>query len=196
MELLRSCSHVVDRHPARHSQVLGTACCFLQKSFEKLLTVLCPAEGVLPYDAMPGPPLWPVLGNMPQTLPFLRQEAHAHHVLWTTFAEKYGGIYRWVRLLGRPCASLCRTACTTDSHYGPYAQPYCLCPPPSRLHIPGSRFVVVSDPDILPAIIGRPGLPKWAAYENVVPVRSPAALGCNCPMPQWSAMKGSVDCSW
>ena len=40
-----------------------------------------------------------------------------------------------------------------------------------RLHIPGHRFVIVSDPKILPAIIGRPGLPKWAAYENVIPVR-------------------------
>jgi hypothetical protein len=39
-----------------------------------------------------------------------------------------------------------------------------------RLEIPGHRFVVVSDPSILPAIIGRPGLPKWAAYKNVVPV--------------------------
>ena len=40
----------------------------------------------------------------------------------------------------------------------------------SRLHIPGHRFVVVSDPAVLPDIIGRPGLPKWAAYENVIPV--------------------------
>ena len=37
--------------------------------------------------------------------------------------------------------------------------------------------MVVSDPAILPAIIGRPGLPKWAAYQNVVPV-IPAAAVC------------------
>ena len=47
-----------------------------------------------------------------------------------------------------------------------------LCAACGRLHIPWHRFVVVSDPDILPAIIGRPGLPKWAAYENVVPASS------------------------
>lgn len=45
----------------------------------------------------------------------------------------------------------------------------------SRLHIPGHRFVVVSDPAVLPAIIGRPGLPKWAAYENVTQVGGPVS---------------------
>ncbi|BDA43361.1 Cytochrome P450 4e2 [Coccomyxa sp. Obi] len=69
---------------------------------------------------------------MPQTLAFMKQEAHPHHVIWTLFANKYGGIY--------------------------------------RLEIPGHRFVVVNDPALLPAIIGRPGLPKWAAYQNVVPL--------------------------
>ena len=53
-----------------------------------------PADGVKPYSALPGPPLWPVLGNMPQTMAFLKQDAHPHHQIWTSFADKYGGIYR------------------------------------------------------------------------------------------------------
>ena len=50
----------------------------------------------------------------------------------------------------------------------------------SRLHIPGHRFVVVSDPAVLPDIIGRPGLPKWAAYENVIPVSTHCAWHNTC----------------
>lgn len=126
---------------------------------------------------MPGPRLWPVLGNMPQTLAFLRQEAHPHHVLWTTFANKYGGIYRCSRLQHwpRPLAGL--HACPLP--HAAVAQSHASVVP-VRLHIPGSRFVVVSDPDILPAIIGRPGLPKWAAYGNVVPVGPDQPLIYHC----------------
>lgn len=52
----------------------------------------------------------------------------------------------------------------------------------SRLHIPGHRFVVVSDPAVLPDIIGRPGLPKWAAYENVIPVSTCPSWHSTCPI--------------
>ena len=55
-----------------------------------------PAAGVKAYSALPGPPLWPILGNMPQTMAFLKQDAHAHHRIWTQFADRYGGIYRYV----------------------------------------------------------------------------------------------------
>ena len=54
-----------------------------------------PAAGVKAYSALPGPPLWPILGNMPQTMAFLKQDAHAHHRIWTQFADRYGGIYRY-----------------------------------------------------------------------------------------------------
>ncbi|KAK9915097.1 hypothetical protein WJX75_004696 [Coccomyxa subellipsoidea] len=97
---------------------------------------------------------------MPQTAAFLKQEAHAHHVIWTQFANKYGGIY--------------------------------------RLEIPGHRFVVVSDPAILPAIIGRPGLPKWAAYQNVVPLvaRSKVETLFTTPHssdPMWKAVRKALN---
>ena len=132
-------------------------------------------DGVKPYEALPGPSLWPFVGNMLQTLAFLKQDAHPHHVLWTSFANKHGGIYRH-------CAPIHSTMCWPEVDPG-WGVPACMHPHILllanllRLHIPGHRFVVVSDPDILPAIIGRPGLPKWAAYENVVPVRG------LCPKP-------------
>ena len=31
--------------------------------------------------------------------------------------------------------------------------------------MPGSTFVVVADPALLPAVLGRPGLPKSRVYE-------------------------------
>ena len=34
-----------------------------------------------------------------------------------------------------------------------------------RVKMPGSTFVVVADPALLPAVIGRPGLPKSRVYE-------------------------------
>ena len=55
---------------------------------------MCTSDGVKPYSALPGPPLWPVVGNLPQTLAFLKQDAHAHHMIWLTFANRYGGMYR------------------------------------------------------------------------------------------------------
>lgn len=103
---------------------------------------------------------------MLQTLAFLKQEAHPHHVLWTSFANRYGGIYRHAEILQWHHCAMMEGVCAC-AHIN-------LTPSPlnARLHIPGHRFVVVSDPDILPAIIGRPGLPKWSAYENVVPVKA------------------------
>lgn len=127
------------------------------------------AEGVHPYSSMPGPPLWPVLGNMPQTLAFMKQEAHPHHVIWTQFADKYGGIYR---LKKSPSQILqgCLFPSSLKLSLGIMLHRHC------RLEIPGHRFVVVNDPAVLPAIIGRPGLPKWAAYQNVVPVSNAAGI--------------------
>ena len=72
------------------------------------------AEGVRPYSSMPGPPLWPVLGNMPQTLAFLKQQAHAHHVIWTQFANKYGGIYRYCSC--QHCSKMLHNSELTISH--------------------------------------------------------------------------------
>ncbi len=63
------------------------------------------ADGVKPYSALPGPPLWPLLGNVPQTMAFLKQNAHAHHSIWTSFADTYGGIYRH-RLFSMPLSKL------------------------------------------------------------------------------------------
>ena len=34
-----------------------------------------------------------------------------------------------------------------------------------RVKMPGQTFVVVADPTLLPAVLGRPGLPKSRVYE-------------------------------
>lgn len=34
-----------------------------------------------------------------------------------------------------------------------------------RVKMPGSTFVVVADPALLPTVLGRPGLPKSRVYE-------------------------------
>ena len=34
-----------------------------------------------------------------------------------------------------------------------------------RVKMPGQTFVVVTDPTLLPAVLGRPGLPKSRVYE-------------------------------
>ena len=34
-----------------------------------------------------------------------------------------------------------------------------------RVKMPGQTFVVVADPTLLPAVLGRPGLPKSHVYE-------------------------------
>lgn len=52
---------------------------------------------------------------------------------------------------------------------------YLYCGVMRRVRVPGKNFVVVSDAKLLPAIIGRPGLPKTALYQMTRPV-SPQAF--------------------
>lgn len=42
-----------------------------------------------------------------------------------------------------------------------------------RVKMPGSTFVVVADPALLPTVLGRPGLPKSRVYELGFFVRPP-----------------------
>ena len=39
-----------------------------------------------------------------------------------------------------------------------------------RFRIPGKNFVVVADHKLLPAVLGRPGLPKTSIYSLIGPV--------------------------
>jgi hypothetical protein len=45
-----------------------------------------------------------------------------------------------------------------------------------RVRVPGKNFVVVSDAKLLPAIIGRPGLPKTSLYQMTRPVSIPTEV--------------------
>ena len=55
----------------------------------------------------------------------------------------------------------------------------CVCV--RRVKMPGQTFVVVADPMLLPAVLGRPGLPKSRVYELGFFVSAAACKRMSCP---------------
>ena len=67
----------------------------------------------------------------------------------------------------------------------------CAC----RFRVPFKNFVVVSDPKLIPAILGRPGLPKTQMYKLCSTVSVAAGSSCACDCSLSSLVNGCLACS-
>ena len=56
---------------------------------------------------------------------------------------------------------------TSEAEHAVLRKVACAC----RFRVPFKNFVVVSDPKLIPAILGRPGLPKTNMYKLTSTVR-------------------------